>query len=462
MLVLQTAWILAVPPFRGIDEVDHVYKAASVARGDWAPTPTNATRGTGAWLYVPSDLVRAAAPQCKSLPYTTDADCVGTVHGDTTRIASGAGRYNPLYYAVVGTPALRFHGAAVDYAMRVTSLLLCWLFFCAALWATRQWARTAWPTTAIAIASTPVLAYSSTVVAPNGLEMMAGLLLWCAGVGVLQGLDAARTTRLVVMSTAGATVLVTTRSLGPVLCLLVLVTLIATRPDRDVLRRLARLPAVWVGASVVLAAALASTTWVLSMHALNIGQRLEKSETASAKLMHLFWDVPLWLFQTIAAFPFRDEPTRPEVYACYLALFVALAVYGFRRGSPRLRGATILAILISTGFPLALSAQPGSASTVWQGRYMLPYSAGIAILIGMALDRAGPPHPPQRDRIIGLGLFVVAQSVGPVAVLESTLGKHLSDENTFVHFSPWLVAAIAVTGSAMLWYSATKPVERRR
>jgi hypothetical protein len=47
MLLLQLGWTLALPPFRGIDEFDHVYKTAAVARGDWFPTPTDATRGTG-------------------------------------------------------------------------------------------------------------------------------------------------------------------------------------------------------------------------------------------------------------------------------------------------------------------------------------------------------------------------------------------------------------------------------
>ena len=39
-----------MPPFAGIDEFDHAYRAAAAARGQWAIDPVDATRGTGAWL----------------------------------------------------------------------------------------------------------------------------------------------------------------------------------------------------------------------------------------------------------------------------------------------------------------------------------------------------------------------------------------------------------------------------
>jgi len=98
---LLLAWILLIPPFGGTDEFDHAYRAAAVARGQWFATPSDATRGTGAWLEVPRDIVDAARPECQVRSYTTAADCVGTAHGDTVRIASGAGRYQPVFYAVV-------------------------------------------------------------------------------------------------------------------------------------------------------------------------------------------------------------------------------------------------------------------------------------------------------------------------------------------------------------------------
>jgi hypothetical protein len=44
-----------------------------------------------------------------------------------------------------------------------------------------------------------------------------------------------------------------------------------------------------------------------------------------------------------------------------------------------------------------------------------------------------------------------------VQVLHKTLGKHLADDASIVHFSPWLVGGVAVIGSAILWWAATGP-----
>src|SRR4051794_39105891 len=108
MLVVQIAWILAVPAFRGSDEFDHTYRAAAVARGQWIATPSNATRGTGAFVTVPRDIVEAASAECHRLPYTKPVDCVPRGKGRMVQIASGAGRYNPVFYFLVGAPALPF------------------------------------------------------------------------------------------------------------------------------------------------------------------------------------------------------------------------------------------------------------------------------------------------------------------------------------------------------------------
>ena len=64
VLLVQLAWILTVPPFRGIDEFDHAYRAAAVAHGQWLPRASASVRG----------------------------------HGEYVEVASGAARYNPVFY----------------------------------------------------------------------------------------------------------------------------------------------------------------------------------------------------------------------------------------------------------------------------------------------------------------------------------------------------------------------------
>ena len=125
LLLIELGWVLAVPPFRGVDEWDHAYRASAVAHGQWVAPPTEATRGTGAIVQAEPDIVAAAQPECQRLDYTGDAECVGTRVDDHVEIASGAGRYHPLFYAVVGSPTLLLDGVAALYAMRMVALFLC-------------------------------------------------------------------------------------------------------------------------------------------------------------------------------------------------------------------------------------------------------------------------------------------------------------------------------------------------
>ena len=55
VLLVQAAWVLAVPPFRGSDEHDHAYKAAAVARGDWSWDHEVSPMGWGAFVRAPAD-----------------------------------------------------------------------------------------------------------------------------------------------------------------------------------------------------------------------------------------------------------------------------------------------------------------------------------------------------------------------------------------------------------------------
>ena len=73
-LLMQAAWIVAVPPFRGSDEFDHAYRAASVADGDWMPT-TPAPDGRGDLVAVSPALVAAAQPVCLTYEYVGPDNC---------------------------------------------------------------------------------------------------------------------------------------------------------------------------------------------------------------------------------------------------------------------------------------------------------------------------------------------------------------------------------------------------
>eukprot|EP01032_Pedospumella_encystans_P037442 gene37442-42408_t len=120
---LNTAWVLALPPFRGSDEFDHAFRAAGVASGQWR-LESMAESGRGMVVRVPQGLVEAASAQCESLPYTGKDNCQPIEeHADgDVDIATAAGAYNPVYYWIVGTAGSWVDDASSLYAMRTASI----------------------------------------------------------------------------------------------------------------------------------------------------------------------------------------------------------------------------------------------------------------------------------------------------------------------------------------------------
>ncbi len=165
-MLLQAAWILTVPPFRGIDEFDHAFRAAAVARGDWVAGEA-AEDGRGQLVTVPRSLVEAAHGQCAALDYTGPDNCspVESVSDGNVTVASAAASYAPAFYWIVGTAARPFDGAASVYAMRIATALLSLMFIGLAAWSVAK-LPSRWPLAGLVLATTPVFVYSTTVAGP--------------------------------------------------------------------------------------------------------------------------------------------------------------------------------------------------------------------------------------------------------------------------------------------------------
>ncbi len=464
MLLLQCVWILAVPPFGATDEFDHAYRAASVARGEWRVESTDATRGTGAVVTVPDDIVKAARPECERLPYTKEGDCVGVSTAAGTEVATGAGRYHPLYYFLVGTPALPFDGTTALYVMRAASSLLSWVVLLGAFVAIRRWATTPWPYLTLAVACSPVAWFSFSMAAPNGLEIAAATGLWAALLGLLRSERVASEGTLLAVGTLSACLLVSVRSLGPLWALLVLLaTLAATSDRRAVLVRLVRQRRVQLSAGLVFVVTMASLAWILSTGSLVIGKLPEPPTlTASERATTLAKSLAQWVFQSIGAFPFRNVPAPSVVYLTYLFLVTWLMIFALR-GSQRAERRTMVAVMVlSLVIPLGLTvATLDEFGFSWQGRYTLPFSMGFILLAGAALDRRGRrPHP--ATLALGGVLFAIAQGVSPASVTATErLTSPGVDNGAWLVVAPWLVAVLGALAAGLLWFAASGTDLRR-
>jgi hypothetical protein len=459
LLLVELGWIVALPPFRGVDEHDHAFRASAVAHGQWIAPPAEATRGTGAFVLVEPDIVAAAAPECLRRPYTVEADCRGTAAGNRVEIASGAGRYHPLFYAVVGAPTLVLEGEASLYAMRLVALLLCLGMATVAVRALRSWAD---PMVAVAVLCglTPVVLYSMSLVAPNGLELMSGLALW-ASLGAIASSEGPVRRGHVLAAVIAAAVLLTLRSLGPLWVLLVGVTALIVWPS--LAPRLWSLRRSLTGLVAALALALVaagSLWWIFGQDSMVVGRAAALPEiTASDRMSVSAGRIPQWILQMVAAFPSRSEPAPPVVYAAFLSLLGFLIGFAIWRGKPRLRVALTVAIVASLVVPFCITvATLDEFGTAWQGRYGLPYLLGAAVLFGIPLATLG-----HRARLMLVGaafpLVVIGHAVSMTAVLERERRESpLSGTDAWsLAPSPVLLVALVAGG----WALAFLPLAHR-
>jgi hypothetical protein len=457
-LLVQSAWILALPPFRGTDEFDHAYRAAEVAGGEWLSNRAMAEHGRGHLVAVPKSIVSAAHRICASYTYTGPDNCtpVQTLDDGRVLVASAASAYNPFFYWVVGTAAKPFDGAQSLYAMRIASALLCAALIALAGWTTSLWARTAWPVFGLLLAMTPVMVFSISIAAPNGLEMSAALGLWCALIGLSS--DSARSkhaTALVVVASVNAIIVTTLRSIGPLWVALIVITaaIYVGRPAIMDLVRTRRTPLL-VCSVLVAGATVASVMWTRISRAAEL---VPDSGRVVDPWRSTFHQIPWWLFQGVAAFPRRNIPAPPIVYVLVFFALLGVAVAGLISASTRLRVTLLVCVAASLLVPVALTRLSiETTGPMWQGRYGLPYHMGITLLACRALDLRS---------LRRLDRFWLSAAYAAVATADVVSITHVFDVerltsplagSTEWHQSPgWLLLATATLGCCA-WASTVR------
>ena len=463
IVVSQLAWMWGTPPFRAIDEIDHVFRSASVALGDVRPTQLP-PEGRGALGRVPPGLAADAKGQCEALKYNGASNCTPTetLPDGNVLIASSAAPYSPVFYAVIGTLARPWDGVAALYVMRLACSLINALLLCAAAWCLLTRSRTGWPLTGLVVGLTPMAMYTSMVPAPNGLELSCAALLWCALLG-LQTAQPRHHGRLLVSAAVAGTLLASIRLTGPIFIVLIVafVALAAPRATLRVVRR--RWQGVVAAAVVTLAGALYQLHWMNTHPPV-----ATRDDGTTYRLGLILVQAPLWVFQWIGAFPYRDHPSSPVTYgACATALFFLFAA-GLRRGDRRkwtALGVVAACIVLPLAYTFATIATKG---TFWQGRYALPLLIGAPLLIGLSLDVADR-HEGRLDRIaqqvmVGLVSIGSAAAVIHLVHVESHRAPSAADPHWHQPAAVSVIALAAVAGlcfSRAIAWAGTVPGSRR-
>lgn len=455
ILLIQVAWIFAVPPFQGPDEREHAYKAAAVAQGDVAlhHRPSR----WGEFMRVPAPLVEAAEPVCVARPHFRD-NCFGSgeVRGQV-EIATAASRYNPAFYAVVGTVARGADGVGSLYLMRLTAAVMCAAMLAAAVAVLGGWARTRWPQVAFLAAMTPTVLFSSSIAGPVGIEMAAAVLAWSAGLALVSARSDLPVPRgVLVAMTAASCVLVTVRTLGPLWFMLIVLTLVLVGgPAR--LKPLLKQRAVARAAGLVALATALAVAW-------SALARTNAPATGSGGLVlepsQLIGEWVVWFLQSVGTFPLRDDPAPLAVYALAFSTWAVLVWASWRAAATPTRLAMAGIVVVSTVLPIAVTvATYAQNGFIWQGRYTYPFAMGFLFLAGWALDRR--TQPPSGVLVVAGGVFLTCQLMSVLHVYRKELEESpLRSAEAWVRLPGFGLTLLVVAGSALVLTAMAMPRAR--
>ena len=415
----QTGYLLAVPAFRGPDEFDHAYRASSVAEGHWWAGQEVPADGGGYLLKVDQSLPEAAFEACDALTYPGPDNCIPVSSPDENglvEIASTAATYNPFWYALTGTVAAQFSGDNFLFALRATNLLFVGAILLLALAQASMSAHPVWPVAGIAVAFTPILGFSTTVAAPNGVTYAAGILLWSS---ILRIASAATPTRSSWIGVGlGASLVMLTHTTG-----LLFVPLIAVCTVPLLWHRRSRLVNEWRLQSLlvvvsVLVIAVLCATWVL---AAGTNDPDDSGDSFGSIPLDVVWRGPfLWFLQSIATLAFRNEVAPVPVYAIGAVVVVVLIILSVRHSQRSQLVSLGLIVLGTLCVPLALTILTYDALGVaWQGRYALPLSVGVVLVSTHALSTATGLRDQWVLPTILISAMVVTHALTLVALVES-------------------------------------------
>lgn len=388
---MMAAWALATPLGGGVDEPSHMIRAESVARGDLL---TDLDDGRENLVYDVSPGVSSMWDQlCFLYDPTLSPACapdISTDRGPLSPAATGAGRYNPVPYVIVGWTVIALPGENGLYLMRLVQAGLCAALLGAAAWAISQAERLPAMRTALVWGLTPMVAAIGGVVNPNALEVAAGVALFCSTLShVLDPLRHGGRARIGIVVVAGF-LLANARSLSPLwLLILGLAALAFCTPESW--RILIRLRSTYVAVAGCVLSATAATAWALYARPLTASTPHEGAGTSFEHgFLATLARTPKYAPQWVGVFGWGRIPLPAIVLFGVGVVLCAIVIAAVLAGTRRGKASVVLLIASLVLIPAVI--QGASAETygfIWQGRYTLVLIPPIAIAAARALSSPG-------------------------------------------------------------------------
>ncbi len=379
-VLIGAGWALVTPVDQYPDEIDHVYRAVSVARGEVFPHIGAYWGGTGAITNVPIGVWQSVyRGPCRGLLTTTRCSTASAPAGEIT-VVSSEGRNFPLYYALVGWPSLLAPGRAGWYFMRLASAVWCAMALATgALVIMSMSRRPLVAAGAMLVGLTPLALDLSGSINPSGLEAASALCFWAVLLALIQRNSALSRRLLVTLGLISGGVLVTCRSLGwlwAALAILLSLASVESAGRRWFLRS---------GAARVLLAGMAAAAgvaelWSVTFHSYQVFRINAPPAGLAAAARSSLEATTKLLRETLAYLGWLTIPPPAVAEVCWILAAAAVIVIGVLSGRrPGLLTVAGAALVVAVPFVILTFAFAHPAIGIWQGRYTLPLAIGAAL-----------------------------------------------------------------------------------
>jgi hypothetical protein len=471
-LLVALGWAAAAP-YNGVsDEAAHAIHAYAVVDGQLFSPPAAASHGTGAYQTVPVSLLpedRTCIPTPILLLHD-GPQCATQMGDDQTLVRTGSwtGRYNPVYYLIAGWPIhLWPNYAGILLTRAITAGIVAALLGWAAYIAVR-WLRRPLLTAAVFIGVTPVALEYAGAVNPAAIEIAAGVAVALGALALFERPDKIPG-RLLRGTAASAVVLVLPRALGPGWLLAILLVVALSFPGRNTVA-LIRNRGIQICSAVVLLATLVGASWTVVMKSYQVLQfpyPLTHAELLATVVHGQWWN---WIVGAVGTFGWSEytAPGWTELpwFLAFGLLTLMAVIFGGWADRWRVIAPVVIAFGLGTAEIVVNGASFGYAA--WQGRYVLPLTAGIAVYAAYTLSTLDWFRPAIQAKLArGLALTVLPTHVlmvyfvqlywtrGPYLLLDPLGPRYWQSL-----FGPVIPLLLAAAGAGVLYlavWHATQP-----
>ncbi len=417
------AYALGSPPLAGGDEIMHVVKGTTVARGQLTgephPSPIEVIPVYGPEMakYQMRQWLSGGGAEC----FRGQPEVVPTCFeytGDPEPIQDfwyPDNKYQPLYYLAVGVPALPVSlGAQANHVMRLVSVLLSAMMLASALLSVRRSPGARVAALGLLVAMTPTVIATSAQVTPNNLEITAALACWATV--LLVACEARRgklpdrrvATRLAVT----AAVLAVMRPASPGMLAAILlsgVVVAGWRPSLALLRH----RRFQVAAAVIAGAVTFTVVWYVWKKPVLVGAALPESMDTWDVVRLAIGKIGEQFAVMVGAFGTPDYSAPAAMQVAWATLLGVLGALALLFGRLKLLlwavALVVAALALQIGFDVSMARSIGPN---WSAKYSLPLTVGIPLVLAFAAGERGDLlHLGQRRLRAAFALVVIGVQV---------------------------------------------------